>query len=81
MESTVEKDISRLHVVGTSSLAARLGLRGAGSAQGALPRLALAAPRTYRVRGEIVSLPQVIGVVRRPLRTLSTVAEQAPTAA
>ena len=66
MKTAVENDIAKLHVTGTSGVRAHLGIRGAS-------RLVLAAPRTYRVRGELVTLPQVIGVARRPLRSTAVI--------
>ena len=72
METAVEKDIRALKVVGTAGVAARLGV-GRGVPADAEPvRFVLAAPRRYRIRGELVTLPQVVGVARRPLHSTST---------
>ena len=71
MDSTVENDIRKLHVVGTAGVVARLGLRSTDAAQPI--RLVLAASRTYRVRGELITLPHVVGVANRPLRSTATV--------
>ena len=75
MNSSVENDVRKLHVVGTAGVAARLRGRGEPA------RLVLAAPRTYRIRGELVSLPRVVGVARRPFRIAGAVREQARPAA
>lgn len=73
MNTTVENDIHKLHVIGTAGVFARLGLRGTDATQGQPTRLVLAAPRTYRIRGELIKLPHVIGVARRPLWSTATV--------
>ena len=72
MNAAVANDISTLHVVGTAGIAARLGVRGLVGPQGERIRLVLAAPRTYRIRGELIRLPHVTGVIRRPLHSTAT---------
>jgi hypothetical protein len=73
VNTAVENDIRKLHVPGTAGVAARLGLHGTDATQGQSTRFVLAAPRTYRIRGELVTLPRVIGVANRPLRSTATV--------
>ena len=72
MNTAVENDIRKLHVVGTAGVAARLGLRGTDATRDQPSRFVLAAPRTYRIRGELITLPHVIGVANRPLRSTAT---------
>ena len=75
METAVENDIRPLRVVGTAGVFARLGL-------GPQTRFVLAAPRRYRVRGELITLPKVIGAAHRPLfSTATTRSEQVAAAA
>jgi hypothetical protein len=73
VNTAVENDIRKLRVAGTAGVAARLGLHGADATQGQPTRFVLAASRTYRIRGELVTLPRVIGVANRPLRSMATV--------
>ena len=80
MNTAVENDIRKLRVIGTAGVAARLGLRATDPARPI--RLVPAASRTHRVRGELVTLPHVVGVANRPLRSTATVhAEQVAPAA
>jgi hypothetical protein len=69
---TAENDIRKLHVVGTAGISARLGLRGGITTQDQPTRLVLAAPRSYRIRGELIRLPHVVGVASRPLYSTAT---------
>ena len=73
MNTAVENDIRKLHVIGTAGVTARLGRRGTDAPQGPSPRLVLAAPRTYRIRGELIKLPHVTGVSTRVLWSTVTV--------
>ena len=63
MNTAIENDIRKLHVVGTAGVNGRLGRHG----------IVLAAPRTYRVRGELITLPHVPGVASRLLWSTATV--------
>ena len=73
MITAVENDIRKLHVIGTAGVTARLGLRGTDATQDQPTRLVLAAPRTYRIRGELIKLPHVPGVASRLLWSTATV--------
>lgn len=53
------------HVIGTTGVAA--------PAPGRPVRVVLAAPRTYRIRGELVTLPRMPGVAARVLVSRATV--------
>ena len=73
MITAVENDIRKLHVVGTAGVNARLGLQGTDATQGRPARFVLAAPRSYRIRGELIKLPHVPGVASRVLWSTATV--------
>ena len=67
MDTTVEDDIRRLHVIGVTGVAARLGVRRTEAVPSPPNRLVLVAPRAHGVGGEFIKLPHVIGVAHRPL--------------
>lgn len=78
---TIGNDIRKLHVIGTTGVAVRLG-NGTDAERDRRRRLVPATSRSYRDGVELVELPDVIGVARRPLWTTAAIQTvQAPSAA